>query len=100
MMLCVSRWLKKHRWVLVADGGFTCSQLAFACVRSCVAFICRFRLDARLFDFPGNKTRVGRPSPAGKRLHRLKQLIEGNKIAWEKVTVQWYGGRTQKILIE
>lgn len=98
-MHCVSRWLKKRSWILIADGGFTCSHLARACSKCGVSFICRFRLDARLFDFASNKTRVRRPSLAGKRLTTLKHLIESNKISWEKVTVRWYGGMEKELYI-
>jgi hypothetical protein len=99
MMHCVSRWLKKRTWILVTDGGFTCSHLARACANSGVTFISRFRLDARLFDFAPSKTKVGRPSPAGKRLPTLFEICKDVETKWRNETVKWYGGSEKQLAI-
>src|SRR6266581_59728 len=53
MALQVRRWFPERRIVLVLDGGFAAVKLARACRRHRVALICRLRLDAGLYDPPG-----------------------------------------------
>jgi len=96
-MTCViSRWLKRH-WILVGDGAYACMDLALTCIRLNVALISRLRLDAQLFEFPVfEKKKLGRKPIKGKRI-QLKELLLDPKQAWQKDTVDWYGGETRMI---
>ena len=55
MVLQVRRWFPQRRVVLVLDGGFAAVKLARACRRHGVTMICRLRLDAGLYDPPGEQ---------------------------------------------
>ena len=72
MMRQVRRWLGKTRQlILVGDGGFAAGQLALDSIRYGVALLSRLKMNARLFDFPLEKT-------AGKkREHTVKGCAVG-----------------------
>jgi hypothetical protein len=61
-----------------------------------VTLISRLRLDARLFDFPGPEVPGKRgPKPQkGKRLTKLKDLVDDPDQDWQEAHVKWYGGVT------
>jgi hypothetical protein len=99
MMHCVARWLKGHRWILVADGGFACARLALACTQSGVTYISRLLMNARLFEVVSPQVKVGRPSRAGKRLPTLEKLLHEKRVPWKTVEVKWYGGIKKTVLI-
>lgn len=94
MALQVRRWFPRRRIVLVVDGGFAAVKLARACRRHRVALVCRLRLDAGLYDPPGEQ-------PAGKRGRKPKKGARQVKLAewsvrpdtpWQEAEVEWYGG--------
>ena len=70
-------------------------QVAHTCILlTSVTLISRLRLDARLFDFPGPEVPGKRgPKPLkGKRLPRLKDLVDDPEQDWQEAHVKWYGG--------
>jgi len=95
MIKQVSRWLADRNIILIGDGSFACISLAHICIQlGKVTLISRLRLDARLFDFPGPAVPGKRgPKPQkGKRLHKLKDLVDDPDQNWQKAHVKWYGG--------
>ena len=95
MIKQVSRWLVDRSIILIGDGSFACIRLAHTCILlTNVTLISRLRLDARLFDFPGPEVPGKRgPKPLkGKRLPRLKDLVDDPEQDWQEAHVKWYGG--------
>jgi len=56
-------------------------------------------LDARLFDFPGPEVTGKRgPKPQkGRRLSKLKDLVDDPDQEWQKADLKWYGGVMKQI---
>jgi hypothetical protein len=91
----VSRWLVDRSIILVGDGSFACIRLAHECIQlTRVTLISRLRLDSRLFEFPGPEVPGKRgPKPQkGKRLPKLKDLVDDPEQDWQEADVKWYGG--------
>jgi len=68
--------------------------LAHECIQlTRVTLIARLRLDSRLFDFPGPEVPGKRgPKPLkGKRLPKLKNLVDDPEQDWQEADVKWYG---------
>jgi hypothetical protein len=94
MVLQVRRWSPERPIVLVLDGGFAAVKLARACRRHQVALICRLRLDAGLYDPPGEQPASKRgPKPKkGRRQLKLNECAQRKDTPWEDKAVEWYGG--------
>jgi len=94
MVLQVRRWYPRRRVVLVLDGGFAAVKLARACRRHGVTMICRLRLDAGLYDPPGEQPAGKRgPKPKkGPRQVKLQEWARREDTPWEDHEVAWYGG--------
>jgi hypothetical protein len=103
MVLQVRRWLPKRQLVVVADSGFAVIELLFQLcqLKSPVAMIVRFRMDAALYEPAKNKPgQKGRPRKKGKRLSTLEKVAEDKHTHWKRLTVQeWYGEKKRKIEI-
>ena len=102
MIKQVSRWLADRSIILIGDGSFACIRLAHTCIQlGKVTLISRLRLDARLFDFPGAIAEVpGKRGPKpqkGKRLTKLKDLVDDPDQDWQEAHVKWYGGVMKRI---
>lgn len=96
----VSGWVKGVPFVIVADSAFACHAIAHACVNVGGALVSRMRMDARIFNFPDqNIKRRGRPLLVGKRCPLFSHYLEDTTIAWEKIVVNWYGGKEKELLI-
>ena len=90
----VSRWLGRAAFIVVGDGAYASVALAHAC-RGCGATrVSRLRLDARLYGFPEASPpgRRGRKPKKGKRLPRLKNLLDEPGQPWSEAEVAWYAG--------
>ena len=100
MLKVVCRWLKKRSWTLIGDGAYACMVLASECIANNVTLISRLRLDAQLYEFPGEKTpaKRGRNRIKGERI-KLKDYIGDNTQAWESKDIKWYGNKTKKVKI-
>lgn len=94
MIKQVRRWLKERSIILVGDGTFACIGFAHECIQLGVTLISRLRLDARLFDFPGQEVpgKKGPKPSKGKRLPKLEGLVDDPKQTWGEADVKWYGG--------
>jgi hypothetical protein len=94
MVLQVRRWFPGRRIVLVLDGGFAAVKLARACRRYRVALVCRSRLDAGLYDPPGEppRSKRGRKPKKGPRQVKLNEWTRREDTPWDDVEVEWYGG--------
>lgn len=99
MVAQLRRWLPDHRIILVGDGEFATASLAWVCLKQKVALISRLRLDARLFDFPEPHIGPGRPAKKGKRLKTPKQALQMEELDWQEADVEWYGGKTRRVLL-
>jgi len=99
MMKQVSRWITDRNIILIGDGGFSCIKLAQECIKNSVTLISRLRLDSRLFDFPCEQPSGKRgPKPQkGKRIPKLKDLVNDPTQDWQSATVNWYGQKTKLI---
>lgn len=94
MAVQVRRWFPERRIVLVLDGGFAAVKLARACRRHRVALICRLRLDAGLYDRPGEQPagKRGRKPKKGPRQIKLAEWAQREDTPWQDAEVAWYGG--------
>lgn len=96
----IKTWVKDIPFVIVADNAFACHAIAHACANSKGALISRMRMDARIFNFPDqNKKRKGRPLLVGKRCPLFTDYLMDQTINWEKIVVNWYGGKEKELLI-
>ena len=90
-----SRWVGKHKQlILVGDGRFATGQLTLDCVRYGVTLLSRLKINARLFDFPPEKTpgKRGRIPLKGKRLINFKQMLSLENLPWKDVEIVGYSG--------
>lgn len=95
MVRQVRRWLGKHKQlILVGDGGFATGQLTLNCIRYGVTLVSRLKMNARLFDFPPEKTlgKRGRTSLKGQRLINFKQMLPLENLPWKDVEIVGYSG--------
>jgi hypothetical protein len=98
MVLQIHRWLPDRKIVIVADSAFAAIDF-LAAVRKHVAVITRLRLDAALFDFPEPKPKGrGRPAVKGKRLPSLTQILQDPTTIWQRQTVSFWYGKTNRAL--
>lgn len=96
----IQKWIKGIPFVIVADSAFACHAIAHACVNANGALVSRMRMDARIFNFPDQtKRRRGRPLLVGKRCPLFSDYISDEKIAWETLVVNWYGGKEKELLV-
>lgn len=103
-MICQARrWLPRRKVVLVVDGGLIALKLGHKC-RSFinpVTLVARFRLDAKLYDWPGKRPK-GKPGPnpkKGKLQLSLKKRLEDPNTVWRTINIRWYGGKLRTLEI-
>jgi hypothetical protein len=100
LIVVIRKWLKKTKFVVVADVAFACHKIAHACAKADGALVSRMRMDARIFQFPdSSKKRRGRPLLVGKRCPLFSDYIKNNRLDWQETEVNWYGGERKKLLI-
>jgi len=103
MILQVRRWVPDRPLVVVADSAYAVLDLLARCQRLArpVAVVTRLRLDAALYDPPPERKKgtKGRPRRKGKRQPTLQARLTDPQIAWQRVTVRWYGGMAREIEI-
>jgi len=100
-ILCVCRWLPRHRLVFVGDSSFAVLEL-LAAVRERCCVISRLRLDANLFAPvpPCRPPKRGRRPVKGRRLPKLKKRLVDAATVWRTVTLTgWYGNQTRTVAI-
>jgi hypothetical protein len=69
------------------------------CINSNATLICRFRLDAALYDWPPihSKGKRGRKATKGKRQKSLKERAADPSTDWITRTVSWYGCESKEV---
>ena len=102
MVIKLRQWLGASRSIrIVGDGGFTNIDLLLHCNAQRVEQVGRLRLDAALYDEPGEQPadKRGRKAKKGSRQPSLKQRLTDPDTRWSTVDVAWYGGehRTMQI---
>lgn len=94
------RWIKDIPFVIVADSAFATHTIAHACKKFNGALVSRMRLDARIFNFPNqNKKRKERALLVAKRCPLFTDYLTDSTIAWEKIGVNWYGGKEKNSMV-
>lgn len=98
-----SRWLKTLSWngsvIFLGDGGYASMKLMWACAKSGGTLVCRFRLDAALYNYP-EVPPLGKRGPKakkGKKQRSLKERAYDPETSWKKADVKWYGGKKKEI---
>jgi hypothetical protein len=90
MIRIVSRWVGQRTIVLVGDGTYAAIKLGHCCVGlpPPVILVSRLRMDAALYDFPGEQ-------PPGKKGKKQRSLLERSKdpsTQWTPIKITWYDG--------
>lgn len=101
MLRLLHRWFPDKHFNIVGDGGFASIELTrFAQKRSWIELVSRLRIDAQLFDEPGQrpKGQRGRKRVKGHRLPSPQQMAENKKLQWQEARLDWYGGLKKDIL--
>src|SRR4029077_20805213 len=94
--LQVHRWLPGRRIVIVGDTAFAAIEF-LAAVRGYLSVVTRLRLDANLYaPAPPRRPRRGRPPIKGKRLAKLRQVLQAHRTVWQRHTVTLWYGRTNR----
>jgi len=94
-------WLPDFQLVMLGDGSYAVMELLFAAPVN-LTWIVRFRLDARLHDFPPPyiKGQLGRPPQKGKRQISLQQRVTDKHTNWIPVIFsKWYEQENKKVHI-
>jgi len=103
VILQARRWLPKRQLIVVADSSFAVLDLLWQLrqLKTPVAMIVRFRMDAALYEPAKNKAgQRGRPRKKGKRLPTLAKIAEDKRTHWKTLTVhEWYGEKKRKVEI-
>src|SRR5215469_1832276 len=101
MIRQLRRWLPGRTLVVVADSSYAVLDLLACAARMIepVTIVTRLRLDAALYDpapvrKPGTN---GRPRKKGARQSTLAQRLTDPVTAWQRLTVDWYGGTTRTV---
>ena len=99
MMVKISRYLKRQKWILLGDGGFACVKLGLACQARNVILISRLRTDAVLYDFVPEiaEKKRGRKPQKGNKSKSLTELIADSNLAWQEHEINWYGGKKKTV---
>jgi len=103
VVLSTTRWLRlqgvSSRVVFLGDGGYATIKFMQTCIRTQTTLVCRFRLDASLYDWPPIqlKGKRGRKPKKGKKQRGLKQIAANPSTEWIRQTVYWYGGESKEI---
>jgi len=95
------RWLPDFQLIMLGDGSYAVMELLAATPMN-LSWIVRFRLDARLHDFPPPyiKGQMGRPPIKGKRQMSLHQKLTDKQTNWTEVIFsKWYAEENKKVLI-
>ena len=101
MALVIHRWLPDFQCIIVADGSYAVMEL-LASTKPYVNWIVRFRLNARLHDFPPpyRKGQMGRPPQKGRRQPLLKERLTDEQTKWQRVRFsKWYGEQNKQMEI-
>lgn len=97
----VRRWQPNHDIFVTGDGSYAVLELVNRCqeLDKPVRLISRLRLDARLYDPPGERPhgKSGRKPTKGNRQPSLQERLVDPRSAWQSLTVTWYGSLAKPI---
>ena len=82
MLYVIRRWFPQHAFTLLGDGDYARVKLTMTCNRLSIGLIARMRADARIHEFPEERTK----KKLGARLPQQKNTD------WQTLTVKWYKG--------
>jgi hypothetical protein len=103
MVQVTMRWLGvlgcSSQVIFLGDGGYAAVKFMWTCINTNATLICRFRLDASLYDWPEvqPKGKRGRKPKKGKRQRSLKAIAADPSTEWTSRTVAWYGGMMKEV---
>lgn len=103
IVLSTARWLRllgtSGQVVFLGDGGYAAVKFMQICIRANAILVCRFRLDAALYNRPPiqPKGKRGRKPKTGKKQQSLKQIAASVDTEWITQTVSWYGGISKEV---
>lgn len=99
MLATLVHWFPKRNFVLVGDGGYATVELAQFCSRHGRPLVSRLRGDAALYASPPprGKHQMGRPRVKGRKIDSPQQATRRKNAAWQKATVDWYGGGSRRV---
>lgn len=80
----VRRWLPKRRIILSTDGGFANAFLGWVSLAQKIHLVSRLRQDARLFDFPEERSGPGRKALKGSRLMAPREVFKQEYLKWKE----------------
>jgi hypothetical protein len=99
MVAVLRRWLPTAELILSGDSAYSVVELGLVCRKHRLALIAPLRLDANLHEPapPRKGAQRGRGRKIGRALPKLDSLLTNPKTVWQKVTIEWYGARTQTL---
>lgn len=93
------QWLPDFQLIMLGDGSYAVME-TLAAAPSNLTWIVRFRMDARLHDFPPPYPGMGRPPIKGTRQPSLQQRLIDKATKWTKTTLsKWYDEENKELLI-
>lgn len=101
MVAVLRHWLPATELRLSGDSAYSVVELGLICRKHRLALIAPLRLDANLHEPapPRKPGQRGRGRKIGKALPKLDRLLISPKSIWQKVTIEWYGAKTQTLEI-
>jgi hypothetical protein len=95
----IRSWHPDREIHLTGDGGYASVDLIQTCRRLGVRFVCRLRIDANLYEFPGPqppdkrgpKPKKGTPQPS------FADRLADPNTEWTEATLPWYGGEEKNL---
>lgn len=103
MVIAIMRWTAdiapKKKVVFLGDGAYASVKFLKTAISKHANVICRFRMDAVLFDKPIENS-LGKRGPKprkGKAQRKLKDIALDPRTNWTRDTVLWYAGGSKEV---
>lgn len=99
MVLQVVRWIPNIPFILVGDGGFACTKLAWVCFKNKIALVSRLKMNARIYALPEEVPagKRGRKPKKGIRLMSFKEMLKIEDLPWQEAEIAGYDGKKKKV---
>jgi hypothetical protein len=99
MLKQVRRWFPDISLTVLGDGAFATALFCWECITLKIDLVSRLRIDARLYDFPEERSKGarGRPPKKGAKLMSFKEMSKMEGLPWKDVEINGYGGKRCKV---